>query len=217
MISSLREMTLISCSCQYTVMRLTQKDSWGEGLGEDDVSKLMELRSYLETQLKKVEEEAERLLVLSKIVEEVIVSKSFRVAETLQPTSQEKETPLPTSEPEESVPLKTAKGVPLAAMIVSPPNVRIVPVENLKFSVHTPPFQTFFVSRILEPMQVKDDEAVRNGEFLPENALSYEIVAEEDIIKEVIIKNYGGETRLREVKSACRWTLEKMYERIHGA
>ena len=198
-------------------MRLTQKDEWGEGLGEEDVSKLMELRSYLETRLNEVEEEAERLRVLSKIVEEVIVSKSFRVAETLQSTPQEKETPLPTSEPEESVPLKTAKGVLLAAMIVSPPNIRIVPIENLKFSVHTPPFQSFFVSRILEPMQIKDDEAVRNGEFLPENALSYEVVAEGDIIKEVIIRNYGGETRLREVKSACRWTLEKMYERIQGA
>jgi len=198
-------------------MRLAQKDAWEEGLDEEVVSKLMELRSYLETRLKEVEEESERLRVLSKIVEEVIVSKSFRVAETLQPTPQEREATLPASELEESVPLKTAQGVPLAAMVVSPPNVRIVPVEELEFSVHTPPFQSFFVSRILEPMRVKDEEAVRKGEFLPENALSYEVVAEGDIIKEVVIRNYGGETRLREVKSACRWTLEKMYERIHGA
>jgi hypothetical protein len=198
-------------------IRLTQKDAWEEGLDKEDVSKLMELRGYLETRLKEVEEESERLRVLSKIVEEVIVSKSFRVAETLQPIPQKRETSLPTSEPEESIPLKTAQGVPLAAMVVSPPNVRIVPVEDLEFSVHTPPFQSFFISRILEPMQMKDDEAVRNGEFLPENALSYEVVAEGDIIKEVVIRNYGGDTRLREVKSACRWTLEKMYERIHGA
>jgi hypothetical protein len=197
-------------------MRLAQKDAWEEGLDEEIVGKLMELRSYLETRLKEVEEELERLRVLSKIVEEVIVSKSFRVAETLQPTPQERETPLPVSEPEESVPLKTAQGVSLAAMVVSHPNVRIIPVEELEFSVHTPPFQSFFVSRILEPMRVKDDEAVRKGEFLPENALSYEVVTDGDIIKEVVVRNYGGETRLREVKSACRWTLEKMYERIHG-
>ena len=198
-------------------MRLAQKDAWEEGLDEEIVGKLMELRSYLETRLKEVKEELERLRVLSKIVEEVIVSKSFRVAETLQPTPQERETPLPASEPEESVPLNTAQGVSLAAMVVSPPNVRIVPVEELEFSVHTPPFQSFFVSRILEPMRVKDDEAVRKGEFLPENALSYEVVTDGDVIKEVVIRNYGGETRLQEVKSACRWTLEKMYERIHGA
>lgn len=197
-------------------MRLAQKDAWEEGLDEEIVGKLMELRSYLETRLKEVEEELERLQVLSKIVEEVIVTKSFRVAETLQPTPQERETPLPTSEPEESVPLKTAQGVSLAAMVVSPPNVRIVPVEELEFSVHTPPFQSFFVSRILEPMRVKDDEAVRKGEFLPENALSYEVLTDGDLIKEVVVRNYGGDTRLREVKSACRWTLEKMYERIHG-
>ena len=198
-------------------MRLAQKDAWEEGLDEEIVGKLMELRSYLETRLKEVEEELERLRVLSKIVEEVIVSKSFRVAETLQPTPQERETPLPVSEPEESIPLKTAQGVSLAAMVVSPPNVRIVPVEELEFSIHTPPFQSFFVSRILEPMRAKDNEAVRKGEFLPENALSYEVVTDGDNIKEVVVRNYGGETRLREVKSACRWTLEKMYERIHGA
>lgn len=198
-------------------MRLAQKDAWEEGLDEEIVGKLMELRSYLETRLKEVEEELERLRILSKIVEEVIVSKSFRVAETLQPTPQERETPLPASEPEESIPLKTAQGASLAAMVVSPPNVRIVPVEELEFSVHTPPFQSFFVSRILEPMRVKDDEAVRKGEFLPENALSYEVVTDGDVIKEVVIKNYGGETRLQEVKSACRWTLEKMYERIHSS
>jgi hypothetical protein len=198
-------------------MRLAKKDAWEEGLDEEIVGKLMELRSYLETRLKEVEEELERLRVLSKIVEEVIVSKSFRVAETLQPTPQERETPLPASEPEESVPLKTAQGVSLAAMVVSPPNVRIVPLEELEFSVYTPPFQSFFVSRILEPMRVKDDEAVRKGEFLPENALSYEVVTDGDVIREVVVRNYGGETRLQEVKSACRWTLEKMYERIHGA
>jgi hypothetical protein len=197
-------------------MRLAQKNGWNEGLDEELVGKLMELRTYLETRLKEIEEESERLRVLSKLVEEVIVSKSFRVAETLQPTPQEKETPVPTAEPEESVPLTTAHGVSLAAMVVSPLTVRIIPVEELEFRVQTPPFQSFFVARILEPMRAKDDEAVKKGEFLPESALSYDVVTEGDIIKEVVVTNYSSETRLREIKSACRWTLEKMYERIYG-
>lgn len=195
-------------------MRLAQNDDWEKGLDEEILSKLMDLRSYLEKRLKELEEESERLKTLSKIVEEVVISKSFKVAETLQPVPPKEEPPIPTSEPAESIPLKTSQGVLLADMFITPQNVRIVPVEALTFSVNTPPFQTFFISRILESMKVKDDEAVRQGEFLPEQALSYDVVTEGDVIREVAVRNYGDERRLMEIKSTCRWTLEKMYERI---
>jgi hypothetical protein len=196
-------------------MRLAQNDEWDKGLDEEILSKLMELRTYLETRLKALEEESERLRTLSKIVEEVVISKSFRVAETLQPVPTKKVASTPPSEPAESIPLKTSQGVLLADMFVTPPNVRIVPVEALTFSTNTPPFQTFFITRILESMKVKDDEAVRQGQFLPEDALSYDVVTEEDVIREIAVRNYGDERRLMEIKSTCRWTLEKMYERIH--
>ena len=195
-------------------MRLAQNDDWEKGLDEEILRKLMELRSYLEKRLKELEEESERLRTLSKIVEEVVISKSFRVAETLQPTPTKKEAPPTTSEPAENIPLKTSQGVLLADMYVTSQNVRIVPVEALTFSVNTPPFQTFFITRILESMKVKDDEAVKQGQFLPEQALSYNVVTEGDVIREVAVRNYGDERRLREIKSTCRWTLEKMYERI---
>ncbi len=198
-------------------MRLAQKDVWGDALDEDMVEKLMELRTYLENRLKEIEEETERLRVLAKLVEEVLVSRSFRVAETLQPTPpSEREAPSPAADLEESVPLTTANGVPLAAMVVAPPTVRIIPVEELELRLQTPPFQSFFVARILESMRAKDEDAARRGEILPENALSYDVVTEGDVIKEVVVRNYGSETRLREIKSACRWTLEKMYERTQG-
>jgi len=196
-------------------MRLAQNDEWDKGLDEEILSKLMELRTYLETRLKALEEESERLRTLSKIVEEVVISKSFRVAETLQPVPTKKVAPTLPSEPAESIPLKTSQGVLLADMFVTPPNVRIVPVEALTFSTNTPPFQTFFITRILESMKVKDDEAVRQGQFLPEDALSYDVVTEGDVIREIAVRNYGDDRRLMEIKSTCRWTLEKMYERIH--
>ncbi len=199
-------------------MRLAQRDVWGDAFDEDVVEKLMELRTYLENRLKEIEEESERLRVLAKLVEEVLVSRSFRVAETLQPTPPSKrETPSPAADLEESVPLTTANGVSLAAMVVAPSTVRIIPVEEVEFRLQTPPFQSFFVARILESMRAKDEDAARKGEVLPENALSYDIVTEGDVIKEVVVRNYGSETRLREIKSACRWTLEKMYERIQGS
>ncbi len=199
-------------------MRLAQRDVWGDAFDEDVVEKLMELRTYLENRLKEIEEESERLRVLAKLVEEVLVSRSFRVAETLQLTPPlKREAPSPAADLEESVPLTTANGVSLAAMVVAPSTVRIIPVEEVEFRLQTPPFQSFFVARILESMRAKDEDAARKGEVLPENALSYDIVTEGDVIKEVVVRNYGSETRLREIKSACRWTLEKMYERIQGS
>jgi hypothetical protein len=62
-------------------------------------------------------------------------------------------------------------------------------------------------------MKEKDNEAVRKGEILPEMALAFEIISENDIIQEIRVSNYGDAQRLREIRNSCRWTLEKMFER----
>lgn len=180
---------------------MTQKKNWGENLDKEVIEKLIELRSYLENRMKQLEDESEKLRILFKIVDEVIVSKSFRKAETL-----------PVSEHIESIPLKTFQGILLAEMLVSLSQIRIVP--NEAFDINTSPFQSFFVSRILESMKVKDIQEVQKGKRLPDKAFSYDIVTQEDIIKEVLIKNYRDDRRLQKIKTSCRWTLEKMYEKM---
>ena len=188
------------------------KDSWEEGLDEEIAGKLMELRTYLGTRVKELEEELDKLKALSSILDEVIVSKSFRRAETISTTAPEAQ--LSTTEAIEAIPLKTAQGVILAEMFVALGNIRIVPVTDIRFKASIPPFQSFFVSRILESMRIKDDEEVQLGKRLPETAMIYDIVTDAEVIQEIVIRNYGSERRLQEIKSAGRWTLEKMYERI---
>ncbi len=61
-------------------------------------------------------------------------------------------------------------------------------------------------------MQEKDREAANKGEITPERVLSYDIALDGELIREISIRNVGPE-RLRELKSAIRWTLEKMYEK----
>ena len=95
--------------------------------------------------------------------------------------------------------------------------MRIILVEGLLFKVDTPPFQAFLLSRVLEQMKKRDEEAVKRGEIMPEEVLSYEVVIEKDIIKEIIITNYGDERRLREIRTSSRWTFEKMYEKIRSS
>jgi hypothetical protein len=196
---------------------LSQRDQWGEGVDEEILESLMDLKEYLETRIQTLNDELGKLRALYKIVDEVIISRSFRGAESLlkeQATqTRSLETTDSTLEPVDRVPLKTNNGVLLAEVLIQPQNVRIIPVKDMDFNVNTTPFQSFFVSRILESMREKDDEAVRKGEILPEMALTFEVISTGDIIQEIRVNNYGDEQRLREIRNSCRWTLEKMFER----
>jgi uncharacterized membrane protein len=71
----------------------------------------------------------------------------------------------------------------------------------------------FLVERVLAKMQEKDREAASAGQIPPDRILSYEIVKDGDVIRELAIKNVGAD-RTRELKSTIRWTLEKMYEKM---
>ena len=181
-----------------------------EALDEEIVKNLMDLRGYLEKRIQELDQESERLKALFKIVDEVIVSKSFRTAGAIPV-----EKPQPAPEKKEGVPLKTASGILLANMYIDESDVRILPAEGLIFPANTPPFQAFLISRVLEPMKARDAEAMQKGEIMPDDTLTYEVVKEGDNIKEIVIRNCGDEKRLREIRTSARWTFEKMYEKIH--
>jgi hypothetical protein len=68
------------------------------------------------------------------------------------------------------------------------------------------------VERVLMKMQERDNELVRTGQLSPDCALSYSVVREGDLIREISVKNVDLE-RMKELKSSIRWTLEKMYEK----
>jgi len=188
----------------------------GGELGSNDegmIKNLMDLRLYLEKRIQQLEDEAEKLKALFKIVDEVIVTKSFRRAEvvTRKPTA----AAAPPTKAWEEVPLKTSSGTLLAKMHVGESELRIVPDAALPFNFNTPPFQSFLINRVLEPMRAVDRETSERGEITPDNILSYEVIREGEVVREVRVKNFGPEKRLREITSTSRWTLEKMYERTH--
>jgi hypothetical protein len=212
---------------QYRIIsreELSQRDQWEDGIDKEILESLMDLREYLETRIQTLNDELEKLQALYKIVDEVIISRSFQGAESLlkeQPSEIRSsdsvastiEPVTSTIEPVERVPLMTNRGVLLAEALIQPQNVRIIPAKDMNFNVNTTPFQSFFVSRILESMKEKDNEAVKKGEILSEMALTFEIRSDDDIIQEISVNNYGDAQRLREIRNSCRWTLEKMFER----
>jgi len=112
--------------------------------------------------------------------------------------------------------LKTMSDEPLAIIYFDKQlSMHVLPDESKNFRVKTPPFENFLVEKVFDKMQDKDKELVRSGQLSADKAFNYNLVLEEDLIREIIIKNVDDE-RLKELKSSIRWTLEKMYEKIKG-
>jgi len=187
---------------------------------EEKLKRIAELRSLLEKRLRDTKTELEGLRVLLEFVDAKLLEKGFRRVEMGKPAPPppapvEPAVTSPAVGFEETVSLKTVAGDLLANLYVAEDSVRIVPVEGKTFDVNTPPFMPFLVERVLTKMQEKDQEDARTGEITPEKILSYNIVRDGDVIREIAIKNVGSE-RLRELKSTVRWTLEKMYEKTQS-
>lgn len=192
---------------------------------EDEVKRLADLKMRLEKKIRRLEAELENYRAIMEIVNSTLAEKSFKRIETpikpptkLPPTRAPTPTPSPPRptppvEYKQIVPLKTSTGTMLANMYISEDAIRVVPAEGIMLNINTPPFQAFLINRVLDPMQARDRESAKTGEITPDEILSHKIMQEGDIIRELVIRNYRDERRLREIKTSLRWTLEKMYEK----
>jgi len=111
--------------------------------------------------------------------------------------------------------LKSVNGELLADFRVDNGSLHVVPAEGKDFSVNTPPFNQFFVQRVLLKMQERDSELAKSGQLTPDKILCFDIVRDGDVIREIVIRNFDSD-RLRELKSSIRWTFEKMLEKMKG-
>src|SRR3989442_784732 len=170
-------------------------------LRERSTKKLAELKAYLEKRVVEDEEEIRTLRSFLEVIDLLLTERSYRrveVPKTLAETAKKQEAP-PQS-------IRTISGVVLADMHVDGPNLRVVPGEGMKFDTNTPPFRPFLLGKVLEPMQKKDEEAVRKGGLSPDRVLSFDLDQQGNQLKQLRVKNYGDETRLSEIKNAVRWT-----------
>jgi len=182
---------------------------------KEKIKKIAELRVLLEKRVGDMETELEGLRILLSFIDDTLLEKGFKRAEIVKPVStpQKAVSPPQDLEYERSIPLKTVTGDLLANLYVGEDSMRIVLAEDKSFDVNTPPFTSFLVERVLAKMQEKDREATSTGEITPDKILSYNIVRDGDLIREITIRNIGPE-RSQELKSSIRWTLEKMYEKM---
>jgi hypothetical protein len=203
---------------------------------QERVKAMVALKQRLEEKLAKLDAETKEIQGTLDAVNAILLEKGFKRGSLKDAETQAKEAPkeapkepaAPTpppppkasrstgyggGEPENVIPLKTINDDSLAIIYVEKDSIHILPDESKHFSVNTPPFSNFLVERVLAKMQDKDSELVRQKQLTPDKMFSYNIMREEDQIKEIVLRNVDEE-RFKELKSSVRWTLEKMYEKM---
>jgi hypothetical protein len=201
----------------------------------EKMKSMIAFKKRLEDQLEKLSLEVKEVQATLDTVNTILLEKGFKrgdIKEVPSPVLLPKEVVLPNPEPEpqkvvvtqtqpiqqhteqESViPLKTMTEDPLAIMYFDKQTIHVLPDESKNFSINTPPFTNFLVEKVFAKMQEKDKELVRLGQMSTDKMFSYSIVREQDLIREIVIKNVDDD-RLRELKSSIRWTFEKMFEKM---
>ena len=201
----------------------------------EKMKSMIAFKKRLEDQLEKLNAEIKEIQATLDTVNTILLDKGFKrgdIKEVPLPVPVPKEVVLPKLEPEpqkvvitqtqatqqhtdqESViSLKTMAEDPLAIMYFDKQTVHVLPDESKNFSINTPPFTNFLVEKVFAKMQEKDKELVRLGQMSTDRMFSYNIVREQDLIREIVIKNVDDD-RLKELKSSIRWTFEKMFEKM---
>jgi hypothetical protein len=192
-----------------------------EEVEDERIKRIAELRTLLEERVIKMEKELQQWKALLELVNTTLLKEGFKKAEAIKtalPSTPLPPEATPTAQPplfeyKRTIPLKTVTGDFLANLYLGEDSMRVVVAEDKKFNINTPPFRTFLLERVLTKMQEKDREAAGIGKIPPDKILTYNIAREGDFIREITIQNIGPD-RFRELKSAIKWTLEKMYEKM---
>ena len=188
---------------------------------EDEVKRAADVREWLEERIIELESELARLKDMQTVVDSVLRKTSFIPAAELRAKSLpvESKKPPPPPQPvaatsEESRPLRRSKdGMLIANAVVTQDRIIIVPSSDVKVSQTIPPFQTFFVNRILKGYETKDKELAQAGKLQDNQILTFKVEEIEGNIGKVTITNYREKARLNEILSTVNWALARMLEK----
>lgn len=188
-------------------------------MSDSDTKVLADLKRDLEEKITKTEKELNLLKVSLRLVDEALTRVSFRPASKL--VEEEKKVAVEATKAtveaagpsEQPFPIKSKTGEDLGTLYLGKNTIRIVPKTELELNIKTPPFQSFFLDRVIGEMRKKDEMAVDAGTKDPDSIIEYEIKRDGENIKEILIRNVDEDSRVREIRSSIRWTFERMLEK----
>lgn len=184
------------------------------------VKRLAEAKSYIQKRIDELESEVELLKLILSVIDTALSRESFTKAAEL-PREAPREAPqAPPAEADLGAQVSEAAvtsrdGRELARLVVYEKGLVIKPLMDLP--VDSPPLRSFFIAKVLEGYKRKDEELIKAGEIPEDEAFDYEVAEEGGLVKEIIVRNYRERRRLDEIRSALRWTLNRVLERMGGA
>ena len=189
-------------------------------LSEEEVRKAAELKSWVESRMADLQTEIDKLKDVLVLVDGVLKRSSFKTAAEIAPkssTASVEISPRPietvAEDFQETRPLRRSKNDHLLAnAFISTNSISIVPACD-QLNVLTPPFKSFFLNRILEGMKTKDSENLKQGKLKAEEVINYHVDDESNIIRKIVINNYGDKNRLNEIISTAIWVFTRMIEK----
>ncbi len=161
-------------------------------------------------------QELDILRRMGEYVDEQLTQMSFRKADTLARRPEEARTgPAAPAAAEKAIvrSVRSRTGVNLATVSYTRDEVRFQLSPAIELRSDDKPFTSFLLRKVLDPMADEDRRKVEAGELDEAKALSYDIVYDGDRVKEILVRNYKGEARLRELINSVRWTLETVSSR----
>ncbi|MHA1636798.1 MAG: hypothetical protein ACTSUO_10075 [Candidatus Thorarchaeota archaeon] len=188
-------------------------------MANPQIPMLLELKKELENEIESLTERIEKLESFIRALNSTITVGSFSTADTalgkespgsVPPTEPIIE-PEPTEEFRSVILMNKERDLELASFEVTEQEVRVIPSAHALYDIKRGAFARFFVERILGKYQEEDRHRVENDQLTWEDAFDFDVKAEDGILEEIIIRNYGDNSRLDEIERALRWALEKIY------
>ena len=182
-----------------------------------EIRALLELRTQLGEELDRLKERIEQLEEFIQALDSTISQGSFTTADVAMeaaartPEMTPTEALAATGEPRNIVVLNKSGDLELATIEVIEQNLRVVPADHAVYNITRGAFARFFVQDILGKFQQEDRHRVENGEIEWADTFEFEIKSDDKILDEIVVKNFGDESRLEEIQRTLRWTLEKIY------
>jgi len=217
-----------------------RSENSGQSVGRsaDEIQKNAEIKEYLESRISELEIELAKLRDMLHLVDSNLREKSFvpaislrnqhgsdypesstRETTTAQPSAkeseraEEKKMETAIQSPNQRQLRRTKDSKVLANVLIESDKVIIIPEEGIKLSQHTPPFESFFVNRILRGYQARDEEVAKQGKLKTTQVLQYNVQEGQGSITSVTVSNYRDTARLNEILSTITWAFTRMLEK----
>ena len=172
---------------------------------EEQMRDILGLRDQISEQIEKHKEEIENLEKNLRVLNLILKQGSFTKASTISPVKATKSDSL--------IPIiRSGDGSVIANAYVTPEQVSIILEDDVVLPADTPPFQSFFIDRIIGEMKRKDDIDAENGRIQKESVIDCIVNKTGTNIREIIIKNYRQKERVNEIINTATWSLSKMID-----